>query len=265
MCELLGLCFNQPVKVSFSFSAFLEGSDYNPDGWGIGFHPDGKGAMIFKEALPGDKSELAGHVSHYPDVRAANFVAHIRKASKGTVCYSNSHPFNRHHSKTEIVFAHNGTLRSRLPYPPIDFQPTGTTDSEAAFCHLLWKMNENDIFPRNMGENYIYSQRQIGEIYKILKSINQKGSFNSLFSDGTYLFAYRGYDSNTLFMTERKPPFTTCTFRDNQIEVDLRLSKSQDKFGYIIATVPLTDEEWVPFKPGQLIVFRAGTIVTTLS
>ena len=264
MCELLGLCFNQPVRATLSFSALLVGSDFNADGWGIGFHPDGKGAMIYKEALPGNESELAGHVAHYPHVRSSNFVAHIRKASKGTVCYSNSHPFSRHHSKTQIIFAHNGTLRSRLPYPPVDFLPTGNTDSEAAFCHLLWKMNENDIFPRNMGEYNVYSQKHIEETYKILKSINQKGSFNCLFSYGTFLFAYRGHDSNTLFMTGRKHPFTTCTFRDNEIKVDLRLSKQQDERGYIIATVPLTDEEWQPFKPGQLTVFRAGTIVTTL-
>ena len=40
MCELLGLCFNLPVRPDISFRGFRHRGENNPDGWGIAFFPD---------------------------------------------------------------------------------------------------------------------------------------------------------------------------------------------------------------------------------
>lgn len=37
MCELLGLCFNLPVRPDIPFKGFRHRGANNPDGWGIAF------------------------------------------------------------------------------------------------------------------------------------------------------------------------------------------------------------------------------------
>jgi len=39
MCELLGLCFNQPIQPKISFKGFRRRGKYNPNGWGLALYP----------------------------------------------------------------------------------------------------------------------------------------------------------------------------------------------------------------------------------
>ncbi|MBM9514692.1 class II glutamine amidotransferase [Desulfogranum marinum] len=264
MCELLALNFNKPIQPKFSFPSLLLGCDWNPDGWGIGYHPDGKGAVVFKEPVPGNESELAAFLQHSHLLKSETFILHIRRASRGMVSYENTHPFFRHYCGTEMIFAHNGTLVTRTPLN-INYQVIGNTDSEQAFCTLLGEMEKKDIIPRRRGGLQYFSDENLEKIYEILFDINRHGAFNCIFSDGFNLFAYRDKKgARDLHYVKREYPFSSCRFRDSDIGVDLNVHKGSDESGYIIASNPLSDEEWEEFNPGQMIVFSRGKQVASI-
>jgi len=249
MCELLGLAFNEPVTVSISFRAFRHRGATNPDGWGLAWFKDGR-PEIRKEPAPANKSGAALDVVDKPNSFVSNiFIAHVRRASCGTRTEQNTHPFCHDLHGTPIVFAHNGTLRG-LP-KPARFRPHGETDSERALCLLLSWMQEEGVafsnFPR---------------IEDLLRELNQYGSMNVLFSNGSELFAYRdanGYKG--LCLTYREAPFQAVTLQDEDWTVDLSEVKKPSERGFVIATSPLTDEDWTDLRPGALLVIRAGTAV----
>lgn len=85
---------------------------------------------------------------------------------------------------------------------------------------------------------------------------------NCLFSDSEYLFAYHDVNGyNELHYVWRGAPFPRIRLADEDFEVDLQELKEPGQSGYVVATKPLTDEEWLSFAPGELVVFRGGMIV----
>lgn len=75
--------------------------------------------------------------------------------------------------------------------------------------------------------------------------------------DGSYLYAYHTDSSDgSLHFLQRKPPYGYIRLIDDDWTIHLGAEKKPDQTGYVIATSPLTDEEWKPFKPGELIVFK---------
>ena len=82
-----------------------------------------------------------------------------------------------------------------------------------------------------------------------------------MLSDGEYLFAYHDADGyNGLHYVWRAAPFPRVRLADEDFEVDLQELKEPGQRGYVVATRPLTDEEWLSFAPGELVVFRGGMI-----
>ncbi|MCD6380902.1 MAG: class II glutamine amidotransferase [Candidatus Odinarchaeota archaeon] len=253
MCELLGLCFNKPVRPGISFRAFRRRGEYNPHGWGIAFYP-GKSALVLKEPIKSTVSYLSEFLERYSGIRSKIFVAHVRYTSVGVVNYDNTHPFSRELNGREYVFAHNGTLKNFKSLRIGRFKPLGGTDSEYVFCHILDEIGERGI--ENWSEDDF---RWLGEKFR---EINGYGKFNCLMSDGEYLFAYHdinGYKG--LHYVRREAPFPSIRLLDDDYRVDLSEEKDPSQRGYIVATHPLTDEEWEKFSPGELIVFKDGDIV----
>lgn len=93
--------------------------------------------MVIKEAAPSVSSSLLDFLSRYGRIRSRIFIAHVRRASAGSVVYRDTHLFLRELNGREYVFAHNGTLRSLERLELGRFRPVGETDPEYAFCHLL--------------------------------------------------------------------------------------------------------------------------------
>lgn len=252
MCQLLGLVFNQPVRPSFSFRGFRHRADCNPHGWGLAAFPDGS-AQIFKEPLHAKNSELAAFLRDYQQLKSKIFIGHVRYGNVGGQSLANTHPFSREVRGRHFVLAHNGTLDSRRLRHGLDghFTPVGKTDSEHALCALLtWMVKEEVPFTSFV------------EIEKRLRQMNELGDMNLLFSEGNHLFAYhdsKGY--NGLSFTHRKAPFPRVSLQDEDWEVDLAEEKRLDQSGYVIATKPLTDEEWKPFPQGTLLVFKDGDLI----
>lgn len=247
MCELLGLAFNEPVTAGISFRGFRHRGASNPDGWGLAWFSNGR-PEIQKEPAPANASAGALAVQT-KRISSEIFIGHVRLASRGDPTKSNTHPFHHDFHGRPVVFAHNGTLR-RLPQPS-HFKPNGETDSEQALCVFLSWMQEENI-----------SFSDFAQIERRLQELNSHGSLNLLFSNGAELFAYRDRDGyNGLCLTYREAPFQAITLRDEDWTVDLSEEKRPSERGFVIATRPLTGEDWTGLRKGGLLVIRAGRAV----
>jgi len=235
--------------------SFIHRGDRNPHGWGIAYYPDdSKAAIVLKEPVKARMS-IFPELLNMQKINSGIFIAHVRYTSVGERNLANTHPFSRCYKGKNFTFAHNGTLsgsyRYNLDYGP--FEPLGETDSEHAFCYLLDKIQAGHLYSGIIPD--------FDKIFGLLRNINSYGNFNCLFSDGTYLYAYRdtnGY--NGLCYTKRQYPFDSINLVDEDYAIDLSSEKARDEYGYVVATRPLSDENWVNLEPGTLVIFKKGII-----
>ncbi|NCB43396.1 MAG: class II glutamine amidotransferase [Clostridia bacterium] len=268
MCQLLGLSFNHEIQPTLPLKAFFQNSVFHPNGWGLAFYPaSDKQSVLFKEAHPAYDSQLADFVLNYQHLQTRLLIAHIRKATKGTMAQENTHPFSRCYQGREFVFAHNGTLRRAKQLSRLIYQPVGQTDSERAFCYFLTQLSRREIRrTRHSGLNG-YLDMDFVEIREIMHEINEKaaGSFNCLISDGEYLFCYMDLaEARNLFYLQHEQQPPKKRGRKNQIS-KIEHEGRQPEAGYVVATEPCTEGDWQAFTGGQLIVFRDGEMVANLT
>ena len=185
-------------------------------------------------------------------------IAHVRKASSrraAPLANRNTHPFLRELGGKEYVFAHNGTLKgfhSSLKQPR--FKPTGDTDSEALFCYLLSKIDRERIAKWN--------PRSFRWLETELETANGTGKLNCVLSDGTYLFAYHDQNGyNGLHYLACRAPYGRVGLPNLSKKIDLAAVYPASAAGVVVATKPLTDENWVPFVRGRLMVWKDGVQV----
>jgi glutamine amidotransferase len=114
--------------------------------------------------------------------------------------------------------------------------PTGETDSEYAFCHLLGRIAQHfHGFPSTDPTAWIENLAEVSGL------VAAHGKFNFLLSDGEHLIAY-GHDR--LHYLERH---NSGRLNGNSV---------------LIATEPLDeDEEWITFQPGELRLYRSGRMI----
>jgi glutamine amidotransferase len=258
MCQLLGMNANVPTDICFSFEGFRARggrTDRHSDGWGIAFF-EGRGLRTFLDPSPASASPVADFVRHYP-IKSCNVIAHIRRATQGSVALENCHPFQRELWGTHWVFAHNGNLTQFQPDPWTTFQPVGATDSEAAFCHILQKIQ--GAFPNG--------QPELRALYRLLgqesERISCHGPFNFLMSNGRWLFARCATQLSYII---RKSPFRHAHLVDEDVTIDFSQVTQANDCVAVIATHPLTDNEtWTPMTQGQLLAFENGAPLDDLS
>ena len=195
MCDLLGINFNYPLRPSSSFRSFGRRGKENPDGWGLAWY-QGKACQVIKEPVNVLNSQLAAWVPEYEFFQSRIIIGHIREASKGENTRQNTHPFKRVFRSHEVVFAHNGTLKSLPESPELKFLPVSETDSELLFCFLLSRLADRKV--------------EFTDFMKIedhLKELNDHGTMNLIFSEGEHLYVYKDRDGhNGLCLVERTAP-----------------------------------------------------------
>jgi glutamine amidotransferase len=205
---------------------------------------------VFLDVVASNVSPIADLVRQYP-IRSKHIVAHIRKATRGSVALANCHPFQRELWGRFWVFAHNGTLDGFAAPQGHYYQAVGDTDSESAFCYMLESLRTG--FPSG--------EPSVGDVYQCLSEtaaeLRQYGTFNFLMSDGQHLYAHR---STQLHYVVRQAPFAAAHLTDRDVTVDFsELTMPSDRVA-VIATVPLTDNEhWIALPPEQLTLFRDGS------
>lgn len=212
----------------------------NPDGWGLAYGDNGV-FHVFKEPEPAAQSLLFAELCN--SVRSNLILAHVRKANHPLInTMTNTHPFKHACCGKEWVFAHNGLVPDIVNLElgrenPV-CRPTGETDSEYAFCHLLGYIAQQirDAQPSDIA-SWFQTLATVSEM------VASHGKFNFLMSDGEYLVAY-GHDR-----------LHHC----EQHNADSPSNKPLHRV--LVATEPLSgNEEWIAFEPGELRVYRLGRL-----
>jgi predicted glutamine amidotransferase len=252
MCELLGVSCNNKVKANISFKVLQSRANNYPDGWGLAYYPD-QSAQIFKEPFEADKSKLADFVAGYDNISSKIFLCHIRKWRPESRAYKNTHPFLRELDGKAYTFAHNGAVPEDFHLKR--FHPIGDTDSERFFCHLM------DFIAQHALE--LGDEADLSLLEDHLRDINRHGNtkLNCLLSDGNNLLCYRDSGGlGGLCLLERKPDYLEKVkiYEDDELQFRFRIQKASDELAVIVATRPLTNENWSVLSPGSLTVLRDG-------
>ncbi len=262
MCELLGFSSNHPTRLTLSLEVLSRHGDAkgrNRDGWGAAIY-EGRDVSLLREARPAGRSALVKLIeTQGPQTVLA--ISHIRHATQGAVALANTQPFVRELFGRRHTFAHNGNLIGigELPmFAPGRFHPVGETDSEIAFCALLQRLakiwSPGNVRPPDL-------ERRLRCISDFAAELRELGPANFLYSDGDTLFAHshrrRHADGKIrapgLCMLQR-----SCGPDDPRLAVsgiDLR-GPSRDVV--LVASVPLTDEQWRPLKEGEVVAIARG-------
>jgi glutamine amidotransferase len=251
MCQLLAMNCNVPTDIVFSFTGFAirgGGTDHHNDGWGIAFF-EGAGVRHFVDYQAAVDSPIADLIRRVP-IKSRNVIAHIRKATQGRIALENCHPFVRELWGRYFVFAHNGDLKDFSPEWNGPYRPVGTTDSEAAFCHILQELR------RRFGDNAPPLAQLSAALAELAGSIARHGTFNMTLSDGHAMFVHC---STHLHYIVRQYPFAEAILSDQDMKVDFSEVTTPNDRVAIIVTEPLTTNEvWTPLQTGELKVFIDG-------
>ena len=247
MCQLLGMNANTPTDVMFSFTGFATRAEEHRDGFGIAFF-EGAGVRLMVDAQSARSSPVAEMVRRFP-IRSQNIVAHIRKATQGSVTLANTHPFVRELWGRYWVFAHNGDLKGFAPRLHGAFRPVGETDSERAFCWLMQELAK--------AHASVPTTLELTATLRELAPLPAAhGSFNFMLCNGQALWAHC---STHLYSLVRKSPFGLAELHDEDLSIDFAEATTPDDRVAVVATEPLTrNEEWSRFAPGELRVFAGG-------
>ncbi len=253
MCELYGFNFDNPVPVRNlglpEFFARGGGTGNHRHGWGFAAHTTPRSAVLYKDAHPAATSQLAKHLAtENNQIWTAIGLAHIRYATNGGINTGNAHPFQRELWGVDWVMAHNGVVSGTDALIRVGdrFHPTGATDSEHMFCHLLNVLAANfSAMPDRFDQ---VTQHKMAElIARTTASASRSGNFNMLLSNGQTLYARR---DTRLAMSKVVVPTG---------------STSETVSGYLVATQPTnTGSHWDLGLTGMLWTFRAGELIETL-
>ena len=264
MCELFAMSSRYPTSVGFSLETLARRGGHDgphKDGWGVAYF-EGYDAFLLREPSPAAESGLVRFMEkHGPP---SNLVlSHIRLATQGEPALCNTQPFQRELGGCAHVFAHNGNMpgirdKCRLQFHR--FTPIGDTDSEFAFCCLLERLG--DLWDGATGRPPSVESR-LEIVADFAAWLRPLGPCNFVYSDGDALFvhAHRRSQSDG----DVRPPGLHLLVRScNEQPVDLTqsgvmLAPVAQELA-LVASVPLTDEQWEPIGEGEVIALTQGLV-----
>ncbi len=261
MCELFGMSSLYPATVNLSINTFAQhggGVDIHKDGWGIVFYENNDVRRI-RDTAPAVDNEWIKFLERH-SIRSNIVLSHIRKATSGELTLNNTQPFCRELAGKVHSFAHNGDLKGLSKKQNTNnnfYQPLGETDSEIAFCVLL---NELSTIWLQSEDSPLLADR-IAIIHRLFNYFSSFGPANFIYSDSEYLFAYS--DKRTQKDNKIAPPGLYKLERQCSVPSvgakysGLSISKHFQR-AILIASVPLSDEDWIPIEKDNLIVLKLG-------
>lgn len=232
MCEIFGVSSYSEIEVNAYLKTFYSHSDCHPHGWGLACITR-EGALVEKESIKAlDSNYLRERLSQ--PINAKLLLAHIRYATIGNVEYKNCHPFTgRDNTGRRWTLIHNGTIFDYAPLNRYVKTQRGDTDSERIFLYLMDRLNEAQ---RKKGARLPFAER-FALFDSIICDMAQGNKLNLLFSDGKYLYAH----------TNCKGTLHYC---------------SREGFT-LLATRPVSEDNWKPLPFTRLLAFHKGKPVAT--
>ncbi|ESQ76074.1 class II glutamine amidotransferase [Asticcacaulis sp. AC402] len=230
-------------------------------GWGLTWYPgDNKGAVVAKDPSARDTGSLRGAMHDWDSFRSTVFFCKVRGAATGYT-HLETQPFSRAFAGQDWVFMHNGdldkTALNKLHFnKSIFLEPMGRTDSEAAFCFLLGKVQD-------------YGARTLAEVdHQVLLSwflqLDDLGSADMVISDGITVAAFYGSQSETrLYYSRLKPPHSEAGYHSDSATFTLNNPRDTFRTALIFSSTPFDRGDWKPMQKGQLIIARRGAILWT--
>ena len=262
MCELYGLSSSKAAQIQFSLNEFRQHggrTDDHVDGWGLAYINQ-RDVKIYREPEAAALSERMENIIEHHDP-AQVVVSHIRKATQGKVALENTQPFSFELCNRTHIFVHNGNLENVDRALQLKtYEPGGETDSERAFGYLVEKLERLWLHgPPPLDERLMCIREQF-DLFDTL------GTANFIYHDGDYLFAFANEreqaDGRTAppglwFLERHWGPDTV----QNYIPGIAISGESAEQF--LVASVPLTNERWLPMVRNQLLVAKDGELIYT--
>lgn len=235
------------------FKAFRPRASENVSGWGLGWYSDDHFEIV-KETQRADQSHAADELAEDPP-SSTTFVIHVRAATVGSISQVNTHPFTASVAAKQWLFAHNGTIRNLDRLDTGNYLPKGQTDSEVAFHYLLTRL-------ANLG-NEASEEETANEIMNGALELSADGKANFLMTDGETLYAYHdGHKS--LHYVERQSQGAKGAKAAMRVADDadytIDLTSNSAERAVVIASVPLTSEDWTKCEPGEFLICRKGNL-----
>ena len=265
MCELFALSGSLATTTTLSLERLARRGSragHLGDGWGMGFY-DGADVRLFREPEEADQSAWVRFIGTQR-IRSHLVMSHLRHATQGEVSLRNTQPFARELGGRMHLFAHNGRLpdiEQRLGGHWRRFRPIGATDSEVAFCVLLERLAALwvDGSPTPMD--------RLGVVARFAAELRELGPANFLYADGDLMFAH-GHrrlrpDGSTA------APGLHVLHRECSIDPDdlaaAGVLVAAPRTIALVASVPLTQEAWMPLAEGEIVVLHHGAVVTRVT
>lgn len=269
MCRIFGFRSVLQSQVHSSLvsadNALMQQSDRHPDGWGVAYYNAGSPHVIKSVASAMD-DHLFQRVSGI--VASETVLAHLRKATQGSLSIINTHPFQY----GPWVFVHNGNLagfahiREQLValVPPVLRRfILGDSDSEVLFYLLLGHMAQRHELHR-VGyplEDVVASVRATVEQVVALAGepcLDESGTPEDTYltfalTNGRTMVAHQG--GKPLYWTTHK---TRCPDRAHCPSFGSECEASAGRGGFVkhlvVSSEPLQgDNVWTPLAPYEVV------------
>ena len=225
MCELLGFTSAEAADIREQLRGFYAHSIRHPHGWGMMCETK-SGREIIQEAMRATDSERLAELTEEISPQK-NLLGHIRFATVGSIKIENCHPFSgKDISGREWTMIHNGTIYSGKNMYRYYNSQIGDTDSERLFMSLL------DALDRRIAQGKMSEKDRFETVNKFIIENAPRNKLNLMIYDGELMYVHKNL-KNTL---------------------------SYRRFGngFIFATSPVDDSEWIPFPMAQVIAYRNG-------
>lgn len=273
MCRMYAVRSSQPQTIACPVvaspwalraqSACDYKGDTHPDGWGVGWYEEGAPHV---ERGTGPAASDGGFATAAQHVASTTALAHVRKASVGTVQPLNVHPF----VYGPWMFAHNGTvyeyeqLSARLAAETdadLQAQRHGATDSQQMFVWLLTRMRAAGADLQRPALDVArvaqWTVDGVAEIIRRARAVNpdSETALNFFLTDGQTLVATRW--RRTLWMAEI-PAGRRCP------ECGRSHAAAAPGAVVAIASQPTSHDAWQELSDGDAIAVAGDLTVSRL-
>lgn len=241
MCEILAINVNRPTSIMLAWRSFGHRGVHNPDGWGYAYlENDRFKEKRFLTTLPNDSTTADAP----KDVRTSQFLGHVRYKVQGKRTTENTQPFLG--AVDSCAFAgtmSNCRVTSRFSKEVCEMLK-GDTGPEVLFA-LLRRDKLDDVL------NRVFLSQTLPKA---------KASFVFAHDDLMQVFSF---NRPVYYLTRFPPHKNRVKLTDPSqpdFEANLNMEKDSDEVATILASTPLTDEDWSELHHCELLTISRGRV-----